>query len=345
MQKELFGTTKEGVDIYLYTLVNQNGMTVKLINYGAIIVALQVPDVNGITRDVVLGYDTLAEYEVNDCFFGAAVGPNANRIENGLFVINEQMYQLDINENNNNLHSHMDFGFHKSVWEVTEGENEIKLSLLCEDGALGFPGNRTFHITYVLREDNELEIIYEGSSDANTVMNLTNHTYFNLVGEGDVLDHTLKLNAHFYTPVREDCIPTGIIESVHDTPLSFLEPKKVGLEIESDHPQMQIVKGYDHNFMIDGDKNSLKCAGYLWEDTTGIEMRVLTEETGVQLYTGNFISEQMGKKGASYKRRSGLCLETQAPPNAANEASFPNVIYGPERPYQSTTIYQFSVRS
>ncbi len=344
MQKELFGTTKDGVNIYLYTLTNQNGMTVKVINYGAIIVSVQVPDISGITRDVVLGYDTLAEYEVNDCFFGAAIGPSANRVKNGSFMINGKTYQLDVNENTNNLHTHMELAFHKSIWEVAEGDNELKLSLLCEDGALGFPGNRAFHITYTLTDDNEFKIKYEGTSDADTLINLTNHTYFNLVGEGDVLNHTLQLNAHYFTPVQDDCIPTGSMEKVEGTPLCFLEPKKVGLEIDSDHRQMQIVKGYDHNFMIDGEEG-LKCAGQVWEDTTGIEMKVFTDETGVQLYTGNFISDQVGKKGASYKRRSGLCLETQAPPNSVNEASFPNVIYGPERPYQSTTIYQFSVRS
>ena len=345
--KNLFGTTKEGIDIYEYTLVNKLGSIAKFINIGAALVSLEIKDKDGYLRDVVLGFDNVAGYENNGPFFGTVVGPSANRVEGATFNIDGNRYNLDVNENENNLHSHFKKGLHNRIWTATEGNGEILFEITQEDGEIGFPGNRTFSIAYILTDENELILKYEGISDKNTLMNLTNHTYFNLTGGGNILDHSMMLNSDTYTPVKKGGIPLGIIESTKGTPLDFTVEKKVGIEIDSDFEQMDICGGYDHNYMVKacGDDGSINYFGYLRDKKSGICMEVYTDLPGVQIYSGNFIKNQMGKRGQVYGRRSGICFETQYPANSINQNGFPNVIFGPKRDYLSTTIYKFKVKS
>ncbi len=344
MEKQVFGRTQQGQEVNLYRMTNENGMVVKILNYGGIIVGLEVPDVNGNMEDVVLGYDTLLEYEKNPAFFGAIIGPSANRIAKATFSIDGTAYELDANEKGNNLHSHFELGFHKRIWEVEEGHNELLLTLQCKDGELGFPGNRKITVKYTLTEDNALVITYDATSDAKTLMNLTNHTYFNLSGVGSIVDHNLCLYASYYTPVHSDCIPTGEIASVQNTPFDFRNLHKVGDEINSEHEQIQIGSGYDHNFCIDHVDGSLQEFGYVLDCSSGRVMVMETDLPGVQVYTGNFIAEEVGKSGNRYGKRMGICFETQFYPNAINEDTFPNVICGPEQPYHSVTSYRFTTQ-
>lgn len=341
--KELFGTAQNGEKIYRYFIENTKGMKAGVINYGAILVNLYVPDKDGSTEDVVLGYDTLEPYFENGNCFGATIGPNANRIGNASFVLDGQKYQLDVNDGVNNLHSHADLGYHKRVWNAEEGENSVTFSLEDEDGCMGFPGNKKISVTYTVTEENELKIHYLGSSDKNTIINMTNHSYFNLAGHkaGKIHDHRLQMNASCYTPVVAGAIPTGEIAPVKGTPLDFCTEKKVGADIAEDFEQLKMVKGYDHNWVIDGADGSLKEIATVTEDTTGRVMKVFTDLPGVQLYAGNCIGEHTGKEGALYGPRGGLCLETQYYPDTANKPKFPSAVFGPDRKYDTTTVYQF----
>ena len=341
--KELFGTTANGVEIYKYNIANSKGMSAGVINYGAILVDLYVPDKNGKIDDVVLGYDKLEDYYANGSFFGATIGPNANRIGGAAFEIDGQRYQLDVNDGENNLHSHMELGYHKKVWAVEEGDDFVTFSLTDEDGSMGFPGNKKISVTYTVTEDNELKLHYTGESDKNTILNMTNHTYFNLAGHnaGNIHDHKLQLLCSAYTPVVAGAIPTGELASVEGTPFDFLAGKKIGDEIEADNEQLKLVQGYDHNWVIDGADGSLKEFATVTEETTGRVMKVFTDLPGVQFYAGNCITDTVGKEGAAYTKRSGLCLETQYYPDTANKPQFPSAVYGPERKYDTVTVYQF----
>lgn len=341
--KELFGMTKCGKEIHRYYISNEKGMKAGVINYGAILVNLFVPDKEGKAADVVLGYDTLEPYFENGSFFGATVGPNANRIGGASFVLEGKRYQLDVNDGENNLHSHEELGYHKRIWNAETGENSVTFSLEDEDGCMGFPGNKKISVTYTVTEDNELKIHYQGLSDKNTIINMTNHTYFNLAGHnaGKIYEHKLQLKASFYTPVVAGAIPTGEIAAVKDTPFDFLTEKRVGEEIDAAHPQLELVGGYDHNWVIDGADGTLREIATVKEDTSGRMMKAYTDLPGVQFYAGNFITEQTGKENASYGPRSGLCLETQYYPDTANKPEFPSAVFGPDRKYDSVTVYQF----
>lgn len=343
MKKEVFGRTKDGKEAYLYTLENKNGMRAQVTDYGAILVRLFVPDKNGGLSDVTLGYDRLEDYFTNGSFFGATIAPNANRIANAKFTIDGETYQLDANDGPNNLHSHFDLGVHKRVWEVEEGDGSVCFSLALKDGEMGFPGNKHFSITYTLTEASELRLDYHASTDKKTILNPTNHAYFNLAGHdgGRIENHILWLKASHYTPVVAGAIPTGEIASVKNNPMDFTSPKRIGDEIEADYEQLKLVSGYDHNWVLDDWNGELQLVAKVEEPVSGRSMKVFTTLPGIQFYAGNCIAPTVGKEGVNYAERMGLCLETDYFPNAVNEPSFPSAVYGPEKDYTSTTIYQF----
>lgn len=343
VRKEKFGTTACGKDIYMYTLSNSKGMQAKIINYGAILVSLLVPDANGHTEDVVLGFDRLEDYYGNGSFFGATIGPSANRIAGASFALGGRQYKIDDNDGGNNLHSHMEQGYHKRVWTALEGTDSVTLTVEGKDGDMGFPGNKTASITYSLSEDNELKLSYHAVSDADTIINLTNHTYFNLSGHqaGIIEDHLLQINASHFTPVVAGAIPTGEIAPVAGTPLDFTQMKPIGRDINADCEQLKLVKGYDHNFVIDGADGTLREIAAAEDPKSGRKMKVFTDLPGVQFYAGNCIGEETGKGGAVYGPRSGFCLETQYYPDNIHHPNFPQAVFGPGREYDAVTVYQF----
>ena len=338
-----FGTTKDGKEITMYTISNSKGMKACVINYGAILTNLFAPDKSGNTQDVVLGYDKLEDYFANGSFFGATIGPNANRIANASFTINGQKYQLDVNDGPNNLHSDFEKGYHKMVYAAKVNDDGVTFTTEDADGSMGFPGNKKISVTYSVSEDNELSIHYEATSDADTVINMTNHSYFNLNGHqaGSIENHTLCINASKYTPVVAGAIPTGELALVKDTVFDFTSPKKVGDDINKDIEQLTLVKGYDHNWVLDNYDGNMRKIASVKADVAEREMEVYTDLPGVQFYAGNCIAPTMGKDNTKYGPRFGLCLETQYYPNTANEPSFPGCIYGPNRKYNTTTIYKF----
>lgn len=342
--KTVFGTDKiSGKTVYEYTLENKNGMKAKIITFGAIIRELWVPDAQGNLADVVLGHDDLEPYYANPGYLGAAIGPNANRIGNASFTIDGVEYHVEVNEGENNLHSNNKEGYHVRVFDAEESENSLKLSLEDTDGQMGFPGNRKFEVIYTLTEDNALRMEYHASSDKNTVLNPTNHSYFNLAGQdaGSILDHELVLKASCYTPVVPGSIPTGEITPVKGTPMDFTEPKVIGKEIEADFEQIKLGGGYDHNWVIDDFDGQCKLAACVKDPKSGRTMQVFTTLPGIQFYAGNFLGDQNGKAGVMYHNRVGFALETQVFPDSINKENFPNAVFGPERRYSSTTIYKF----
>lgn len=341
--KEVFGTARSGETIYRYYISNEKGMKAGVLNFGANLVNLYVPDREGKVADITLGFDSLEPYYENESFLGAVIGPNANRTGGASFRLEGVTYQLDVNDGPNNLHSHMEKGYHKRVWQTDVEGNSVTFSLEDEDGSMGFPGNKKISVTYTVTEDNELRLHYHGVSDRNTVLNLTNHAYFNLAGHkaGKIYEHTLVLNASHFTPVAAGGIPTGEIRPVEGGPFDFRKEKKVGRDIQAEDEQLKLVGGYDHNWVIDGADGSLREIAQVWEETSGRRMKVFTTLPGVQFYAGNFIGRQSGKEGAEYGPRSGLCLETQFFPDTANHPEFPSNIFGPDREYDSVTVYQF----
>lgn len=344
MTRELFGTTRDGKEVYAFTLENSNGVKVRIINYGAIIVNLYVPDANGNAEDIVLGYDRLEDYYDNGNYFGAAIGPNANRVKGAAFKIGDKSYNLEVNDGPNNLHSHIEGGFHKRVWDVADTtDNSVTFFLESPDGEIGFPGNRKFSLAYSLSDDNRLKLIYHAESDADTLINMTNHTYFNLGGHkaGKIEEHILTIHASAYTPVVEGAIPTGEIVPVEGTLMDFTKPKRIGDEIEAECEQLKLVQGYDHNFVIDGADGALREIAIVEEPSGARKMKVFSTLPGVQFYAGNCITQETGKDGASYSPRKGLCLETQYFPDAINNPQFPSPVFGPGRDYDSVTVYQF----
>ena len=341
--KEKFGTARNGKEVYAFTISNANGMQAKIINFGAILVSLLVPDKDGKPEDVVLGYDSLEEYYGNGSFFGATIGPSANRIGGASFEINGKAYQIDVNDGPNNLHSHMENGYHKQVWDAVEGDNSVTLTLEGKDGEMGFPGNKKITMVYSLSEDNALKLSYHVSADADTIVNLTNHTYFNLAGHkaGKIEDHLLQLHAGNYTPVVPGAIPTGEIQPVAGTPMDFTKMKPIGQDINADFEQLKLTLGYDHNFVIDGADGSLKEIAVAEDPKSGRKMKVFTTLPGVQFYAGNCIGEDIGKDNTPYGPRKGFCLETQYYPDNIHHPNFPQSVFGPGRDYESVTVYQF----
>ena len=344
MQKRSFGVTKDGQEVFLFSLENKNGVKAEVTNYGANLVNLFVPDKNGKMEDVVLGFDSVTGYESNPSFFGSVIAPSANRIANANFELNGKLYSLKKNNGENNLHSDEELGSHKRVWDVTESEDAVTFTLRYKDGELGFPGNKEFRVTYSLDEKNGLKIHYEANSDKDTIINPTNHSYFNLKGhkEGTIEDHKIMLLASAYTPADQASIPYGDIVSVEGTPMDLRDEIVIGEKIDSDFEQLNFAAGYDHNWVTDHyEKGFVRKIAEVTAPNNARVMEVYTDLPGVQFYAGNFIDPQTGKDGANYGKRSGLCLETQCYPDSIHKPNFPSVVYGPDRSYSSTTIYSF----
>lgn len=343
MERRSFGITKDGIETWIYTLKNKNGIKAEVTNYGANLVNIFVPDREGKTADIVLGFDTVTGYEDNPNFFGALIAPNANRIAKASFTLNGAFYQLKKNNGQNNLHSDEESGSHKRIWKVEEGEKEVCFSLTYKDGELGFPGEKEFLVRYSLNEENELKISYEAYSDRETIINPTNHSYFNLKGHnrGTIEDHRITLFASKYTPADQESIPYGTIVSVEGTPMDLRKEEVIGDKIDSDFEQLRFAGGYDHNWVTDDYHSSLRKIAIVKAPNEERIMEVYTDLPGVQFYAGNFIDDQEGKGGARYKKRSGLCLETQFYPDSIHKKEFPSAVFGPDRPYKSTTIYKF----
>ena len=347
MKKTVFGTTSKGISVHKYDIANSKGMKVVLTDFGAAIVDLMVPDRNGSLRDVSLGYDDVASYERETTYFGAIVGPYANRVADAKCEIDGIIYTLDANNNENNLHSGYN-SMAKNVWDVKEhSENKIVFTYDNPHLAQGFPGNSKCQVTYEVNEDNQLVISYHAVSDKKTTFNMTNHTYFNLNGEasGNVLGHELMIHASGYTPVKSaKAIPTGEIAPVEGNPFDFRTPKKIGKEIDADFEQLIFGQGYDHNFALDKSYDGVEKIAEAYAPESGIVMEVYTDAIGVQLYTGNFMEGQKGKNGISYVKHGGFCLETQYFPNSINEPNFIRPVVDANEVYEKVTIYGVGVR-
>jgi aldose 1-epimerase len=350
VQQKPFGT-QDGRPITLYTLTNANGVEVDTMNYGGIIVAIRVPDRKGQFADIVLGHENLEGYVPNPPYIGAIVGRYANRIANGTFTLDGKTYTLPKNDGPNTLHGGTDKTFNKVVWdgEPLKGNAGVTYTYLSKDGDDGFPGNMKLRVTYTLTNENELVIDYEATTDKTTVINLSQHSYFNLAGQGtsDILNHELMLNADRFTPVDKNLIPTGELRPVKGTPLDFTTSTKVGARIDDSYDQMVLGHGYDHNWVINrkSKDDGLVLAARMYEPTSGRVLEVSTTQPGVQFYTGNFLDGTVtGKKGLVYKRRYGFCLETQHFPDSPNHSDFPSTTLKPGETFKSKTVFKFSTK-
>jgi aldose 1-epimerase len=348
IDKKFYGITPDGKTVDLFTLTNSNGMQVEIINYGGIVVSLKVPDSKGNFKDVVLGYNSLEKYMVNAPFFGGIIGRHANRIGNSCFQLNGVEYKLAANDGANHLHGGSR-GFHKVVWEAQAKNNEqgqcLELSYTSKDMEEGYPGNLEVKVMYILTEDNALAIDYFAVSDKDTVVNLTNHSYFNLSGHasGDILKHKVRINAKKLTENDQYSIPTGEIKAVAGTPMDFTELTPIDEGIFSDYYQIVYGKGYDHNWVLDLSGKEIEKAAEVLDEASGRVMEVYTNKPGIQFYSGNFLDGSVtGKEGAVYSIRTGLCLETQFFPNGINQENFPSPILRAGESYKYTTIYKFS---
>lgn len=344
---KLFGENREGKNVYIYTLKNKNGMQVSFLNLGATVYELWVPDRNGDMVQVSAIYDNPTSYEVQTTYFGAVVAPYANRIADAKFEIDGLVYETDANNNENSLHSGIN-GIAKKLWMVKEQtENKIVFMYEAEDLEQGFPGNIHYEVTYEVTEENALSISYYALSDKKTTINMTNHTYFNLNGafSGTVEGQELWIKASNYTPVKDaKAIPTGEIAAVEGTPFDFRAAKAIGKDIGAEDEQLVYGLGYDHNFAIDKEGAGVEKIATAYAPETGIQMDVWTDCIGVQLYTGNFMEGEMGPNGHRYVKRGAFCLETQYFPNAINETNFVCPITEANVPYETKTVYTFSVR-
>ncbi len=343
MEKKQFGRTAQGAAT-LYAIANTKGMRVLVTDFGATLVSIFVKDKNGADTDVILGYEDASEYEKQTCYFGATVGRNCNRISDAKIMIDDTQYILDANDNENNLHSGAN-GLSERIWEVKEYQ-ENKITLTAEDADMqqGFPGNAAVAVTYEVTEENGLKITYHATADKKTLFNFTNHSYFNLNGEGTAMDHVLQIKASHYTPVKsEKAIPTGEIASVEGTPFDFRTPKIIGQDIDADNEQLRYGNGYDHNYAIDKEQAGMETVAGVYSEKTGIRMDVSTDCIGIQLYTANFIRGQKGKGGVVYDNRDAFCLETQYFPNSINEPNFTTPLTEAGEAYHSETVYTFSL--
>ena len=340
-----FGTLPDGTPVELYTLTNAQGVEVRAMTDGGIIVSLRVPDRDGKLDDVVLGYDDAASYARNNSpYMGAIIGRYGNRIAQGRFRLDGATYKLATNNGPNHLHGGLK-GFDKVVWRGEPLKDGVAFTYTSRDGEEGYPGTLTVRVTYTLNDRNELSIAYEATTDKPTVVNLTQHTYFNLAGQAarDVLGHVLRLDANRYTPVDATLIPTGEIASVEGTPLDFRQPTPIGAHITDDDPQIKNGSGFDHNFVLNRADDGLQHAARVVEPTTGRVLDIATTEPGVQFYSGNFLDGTItGKGGRVYAKRTGFCLETQHYPDSPNQASFPSTTLRPGQSYRSRTVWTFS---
>lgn len=347
--ERIFGKLPTGEEVKLFHLENKSGAYAEVLQYGAILVKVCVPDRDGNLTDVVLGYDDIEGYLTNGCFFGACIGRNGNRIADARFKLEGRDVILAKNEGENNLHSGPD-GFEKKLWEVKDidqDDNRVTLGRISPDGENGFPGEFNVSVTYEFTEENGVRIVYAGISDRTTVANMTNHSYFNLSGEGrgNILDQYLTIHAQEFTPVGEGSIPLGENASVEGTPMDFRREKQIGQEIDADYEQLKITGGYDHNYVTEGytqaEIREIACAR---SAETGIFMEALSDCPCVQFYAGNFIEDEKGKNGHVYHKRHGFCLETQVEPNAVNVEEFHSPVLEKGARYYSETVYRFSVK-
>jgi len=352
IKKESFGKTTSGEQIELYSLTNKKGMEVSITNFGATVVTLKVPDRAGKATDIVLGYDTLDGYENGTSYFGATVGRYGNRIASGKFSIDGKTYALPKNNGENTLHGGI-VGFNKKVWkarEIASKEGEsLEMTYLSADGEEGFPGNLSAKVVFTLpAERNELKIDYTATTDKDTVLNLTNHSYFNLTGEGngDILDHVMTLHAKQFTPVDKGLIPTGELKNVAGTPMDFNSATAIGKRINESDEQLVFGKGYDHNWVLAraGGGNGLSIAAEAYDPKSGRKLEVLTTEPGVQFYSGNFLDGAKGKGNKPYPQRAAFCLETQHFPDSPNHANFPSTLLKPNAVFHSQTVFRFSAK-
>ena len=339
-----FGTTKEGLPAELYEIVNSDGARAVVSDYGATLVSLYIRDKDGNFKDVVLGYDALSDYENSDSYFGGTIGRCANRLRYGEFILNGEEYTLDINDNGiNSLHGGYE-GFNKKCWATSVEENAVTFSLISPEFDGGYPGNLIVTIRYEFTDDNELKISYLAQSDADTIVNLTNHSYFNLDGHDSetCLDAELCVNAPFYLPVNEYSQLTGEIRKCEGTPFDFSSPKVIGKDIEVDDIQLRLTNGYDHTLVFEKSERGAfeKCAE-LKSLNSGICMEVYTTEPSAQFYTGNYINNEKGKGGVLYSKHQGICFETQLFPDAMHNTFFPSPILKKGEKYTSLTTYKF----
>ena len=346
--KKDFQKVVDGKNVDLFILSNKNGGEMLVTNYGAKIVALYVPDKTGKMIDVVLGHPTIEEYLVSqEPYFGAICGRTGNRIAKGKFTLDGKEYNLAINNGPNNLHGGLK-GFNAVVWDAKQIDDQtIELTYLSKDGEEGFPGNLTTTLTYKLTDDNSVEIDYKATTDKATILNLTNHSYFNLSGAGDpyIGDHLLIINADTYLPTDETAIPYGKPEKVEGTPMDFRASHEIGARINEDFQQLIFGNGYDHNYVLNKKGNELSFCAEATSPKTGIVMKVYTTEPGVQLYTGNWMTgEFAAKEGKHYPKRSAFCLETQHYPDSINKPEYPSIVLRPGEIFKSQTIYKFSIK-
>ena len=350
IEKESFGTTTDKKKVDRYTLSNKSGMRVEIITYGGIITNLYVPNAAGSLTDVVLGYDNLSDYEKGSPYFGALIGRYGNRIADGKFRLDGVEYNLVQNNGKNHLHGGTK-GFDKVVWAASSSvENEkavLNLSYLSKNLEEGYPGNLNVEVIYTLTKDNILEVKYKATTDKKTVLNLTQHSYFNLSGEKDILNHELMLNAPSYLPVDETLIPTGEIASVVGTPFDFTTFKAIGRDILKEDIQLERGLGYDHCWVLDNPNKGLRSAAILKNESSGIQMEVFTDQPAIQFYSGNFLdgSNPVKNSESYYNYRSGLCLETQHFPNSPNESSFPSTELIAGEVYNTRTQFKFTLFS
>ena len=351
ISKEPFGT-KEGIPVDIYTLRNAKGLEAKITNYGGIVVSLKVPDRNGQLGDVVLGFDSLdgylsPEFAKSNPYFGALIGRYGNRIGKARFSLGGKVYQLAANNGANHLHGGVK-GFDKVIWEARplEGaEPALELHYLSKDGEEGYPGNLNVTAVYTLTNDNGLKVEFTATTDKETVVNLTHHSYFNLAGKGDILGHEVMINGDTTTPVDSGLIPTGELRPVKGTPFDFTTPTTIGARINQDDEQLKFGKGYDHNWVINKNAGELGLMARVYEPTTGRVMEVLSTEPALQFYSGNFLDGTLkGKGGWVYQFRDGFCMEPQHYPDSPNKPKFPSVVLKPGETYKNTIIYRFSTK-
>ena len=339
--KTAWGTTPDGQTVELYALRNSKGAEARIMNYGGVLVSLKVPDRTGAFGDVVAGLDSFQDYLKPPPYFGAIIGRYGNRIGNARFTLNGVEYNLSKNDGQNSLHGGAR-GFDKRLWQATPlSPQNIELKYRSADGEEGYPGNLNVTVKYTLTDANELRIDYSAVTDKDTVVNLTNHSYFNLAGEGDVLAHEVMINADRFTPVDKGLIPTGELKDVTGTPFDFRAATPIGKRIEQNDQQLSFAGGYDHNWALNRSGNGLETAAKVSDPKSGRVMEVLTTQPGLQFYTGNFLDGTLKGKGRTYTRRSAFCMETQHFPDSPNKPGFPSTVLRPGSVYESTTVYRF----
>lgn len=343
---EPFGTSPDGQSVKVYTLHNSRGVEARIMNYGGIVVSLKVPDKDGTIGDVVLGFDSFEPYKKNSPYFGAIIGRYGNRIADGKFTLDGKQYTLAQNNGVNHLHGGIK-GFDKVIWEVKpfhNGDGEaLKLTYLSKDGEEGYPGNLNVTAIYTLTEDNSLRVDFTATTDKPTLCNLTHHSYFNLAGTGDILNHEVMIPSDKYTPVAT-LIPTGELRPVKGTPFDFNTPVKIGARIHDSDSQIQAANGYDHNWVLNKKGSELSLAARVTEPTSGRVLEIYTTEPGMQFYTANFMGDLPGKNGVEYHNRSGFAMEPQHFPDSPNHSEFPSTVLRPGETYRNTITYHFTTQ-